>query len=443
MTQPNYVDAELEGVIRDFTLYQLREVLATVSTDPSLGSLQNKNKEQLVSLLGRIGDGRKKALVAHRLETLTAYKHLFVYAVKRVTTYAEASTECRRRFPKLVDGFSPMPSDASSLHFQLCLLDDERRRIFLKFAHLVESWETFKTSGSERVQRRVKKRHPVVATFYADMGILVVSFPGFTQTGTNFKERARYTDIADEAASLAIQPLAIELEGLQVKNAIESLLADPTEQVFDVRRSIKPQGGGRIVVDSWESEAGLAKYLAAFFKEGNVALDADRVRNLLQSGTDDDIWLLWRKLDLLTRFAFHDTTSEVLVLWRESGPDLSKTEAVLIALTSHRAAPPPSAVLAAAQDIENSTVGTIITPATLSQRHSLSIDEALRVLTSAVHRGRVELRFRVKTESLLENFQNHWRPTLVDFPPSVTDEAGNVIDLVDRRNIEVAFERVG
>jgi hypothetical protein len=72
----NVLDESLEALSKDFTLYQLREVLLTVSLGSELGSLKNKTREQILAQLGRIGDARKKALVAHRLEALTPYKHL-------------------------------------------------------------------------------------------------------------------------------------------------------------------------------------------------------------------------------------------------------------------------------------------------------------------------------------------------------------------------------
>ena len=98
--------------------------------------------------------------------------------------------------------------------------------------------------------------------------------------------------------------------------------------------------------------------------------------------------------------------------------------------------------MAASKEIENTPTGSIITPIALSQHHGLTIDEALRVLMSAIHRNWVELRFRVKTDSMLEHFENRWRTTLADFPEKATDEKGNAIDLRDRRNLEVAFERI-
>jgi hypothetical protein len=442
MTQSSFVDAQVEAVIRDFTLYQLKEVLATVSVGAELGSLHNKTKEQIIGLLSRTGDAKKKALVAHRLEALTPYKHLFIYSIKTATTYRKLSADCRKRLPDLVSGFAPLPSHVGSdLQLQLCLLDDEHERTFVKFAHLVETWETISSSANERTQRIVRKRHPVVVTLYPKLAIAVVSFPGFTQNATNFKERLQYTGIGKEAGALVSQLLGIDLQGLQVKSAIENLLADPTAQVFDVKRSIKPQGGGKIVVDSWGDQSGLAQFLAKFFKGGNVAVDADSVRSLLQSGSDDDIWLAWRKLDLLTRFAFHEAVPEVLVLWQEAGPDLTRIERALDALISHRTAVPANASLAASGEIENAAVGTVITPIALSQRYQLTIDEAMRILFDAVHRNWVELRFRVKTDAMIEKFENRWRQTLADFPDSVVDETGNAIDLTDGRNIEVAFER--
>jgi hypothetical protein len=443
MPSHNFLDEQVEALAKDFTLHQLREVLATVSVGSERGSLQNKTKDQILGQLGRIGDAKKKALVAHRLEALTPYKHLYMYGFKTPVDYERVSTDCRKRFPQLLNDFSPLRSDfGGELHLQLCLLDDERKKAFFKFAHVVESWETVSTSQYERVQKRVKKRHPVVTTLYPRLGIAVVSFPGFTQVGTDFKDRLRYAAIGKEAGTLVAGLIDVELQGLQVKTAIESLLADPSAQVFDIKRSILPQGGGKIIVDSWGDESGLAKFLTKYLKEGNVAVESDKVRSLLQSGADDDIWLLWRKLDLLTRFGFRETVPEVLVLWRESGPDSVKVDQFLEALSAYHSAAPPEATLAASKEIEDTPSGSIITPIALSQHHGITADEALRVLISAIHRNWVELRFRVRTDSMLDNFQNVWRHNLADFPDAVTDEDGNAIDLRDHQNLEVAFERV-
>lgn len=443
MAEQNFVDEQLEALAKDFTLHQLREVLATVSVGSERGSLLNKTKEQILGQLGRIGDARKKALVAHRLEALTPYKHLYIYAIKTSADYERVSTECRKRFPQLLSGFSPLRSDfGSELHLQLCLLDDGHKRAFFKFAHLVESWETVSTSQSERIQKRVKKRHPVVTTLYLSLGIAVVSFPGFTQVGADFKNRLTYAAIGKEAGALIAGILEVDLQGLQVKTAIESLLADPTAQVFDIKRSILPLGGGKIVVDSWGDESGLAKFLTKYLREGDVTVESDKVRGLLQSGADDDIWLFWRKVDLVTRFGLRDAIPEVLVFWRDEGPDSTKVDQFLEALTAYHIAAPAEATLAASKEIEDTPTGSIITPIALSQHHGITVDEALRILMSSVHRDLVELRFRVRTDLMLDNFQNVWRHSLADFPDAVTDEDGHAIDLRDHQNLEVAFERV-
>ena len=40
------------------------------------------------------------------------------------------------------------------------------------------------------------------------------------------------------------------------------------------------------------------------------------------------------------------------------------------------------------------------------------------------------------------DIDNIWRTTLEEFPRSVVDETGDVIDLSDPTNIDVAYERV-
>lgn len=439
------LDSRAENFVKEFTLHQLRELVGTVSLGKEIGSLQGKSRQELIDLLGRTGDAKQKALVAHKLETITPYKHLYLYAPAKEIEYKALASDWRRRFASIIDNFSPLPREATAeLHLQLCLIDDQSRRIFLKFAHQVNTWETVKTSGNRRVQQLFKRRHPVVIAVYCSLRLVVVSFPGFTQSGVGYKDRFNYAGIANDAARLLTEKSGLELTGFQAKNAIEKLLADPDSQVVDVKRSIKPQGGGRIVVDSWEDRSDLAQYLAKFFHgEGNLSVDPQGVRKLLQEGSVDDIWLMWLKFDLLTRFAFQQPVPEVLVVWRGAGPDLSKVEFTLQELATHLSAAMPSDTLAAVQEIEGVPTGNIVTPNGLAQRFNLSTDEALRVLMGAASRGHVEMRFRVRTSAILHEFENRWRRNLVEFPTQVVDEDGNVLDLADRSNLEVAFEKVG
>ncbi|MGA8761374.1 MAG: hypothetical protein WB562_00665 [Candidatus Sulfotelmatobacter sp.] len=439
------LDSRAEDLVKDFTLSQLRELVGSVLVGRETGSLQSKSRDELINLLGTIGDAKKKALVAHRLEAITPYKHLYLYAPSGEIRYSSLASHCRRAFPSIINDFSPLPrAEADELHLQLCLLDDQAHRIFVKFAHQVTTWETVKTSGNQRTQRLVKKRHPVVLAIHCAIELVVITFPGYTQSGVTFKDRSTYAQLAKDAAHLFTEKSGLGLFGFQAKNAIEKLLADSDSGVVDIKRTLKPQGGGRIVVDSWENDGGLAKYFSEVLKyEGKLSVDANGVRTLLQEGDADDIWLLWTKLGMLTRFGIQQSVPEVMIVWREGGPDPGKIEVVLRELVSHLSAATPSDTLAAIEEIERSSVGTVITPNGLAQRHNLTTDDALRTLTGSASQRRVQVRFRVKTDSILDAFDNYWRTSLAEFPAYVTDEEGHILDLKDRSNIEVAFERVG
>ena len=65
------LDSRAEDLAKDFTLSQLRELVGSVLVGREIGSLQSKNRDQLIALLGTTGDKKKKALVAHRLEAIT------------------------------------------------------------------------------------------------------------------------------------------------------------------------------------------------------------------------------------------------------------------------------------------------------------------------------------------------------------------------------------
>ena len=64
MTTSRDIDARAENLFDDFTLGQLKELAATVSIGKEIGSLSGKNKAQIIAILGRAGDIRKKALTA-------------------------------------------------------------------------------------------------------------------------------------------------------------------------------------------------------------------------------------------------------------------------------------------------------------------------------------------------------------------------------------------
>lgn len=445
MTLRHTLDSRAEDLIKGFTLTQLRDFVGTMSLGKEVGSLSGKNRQQLIDVLSTIGDAKKKALVAHRLEAITPYKHLYLYAPKTPIVYDSFASDCRNKFGPIIDNFSPLPRDtATDLHLQLCLIDSPNQRVFLKFAHQVTTWETVKSSANERTQRKVQKRHPIVVTVYCSLTLIVISFPGFTQGGVDFKERSTYAGLAKDAARLFATQSGVETTSFQAKSAIEKLLADPDAGVVDVKRTLKPVGGGRIVLDSWEDEGGLAQYFSQVLRhEGKLSVDSKGVQKLLQEENADDIWLLWKKLDFLTRVGFQESAPDVMVVWREAGPDLGKVELALRALVSHLAASMPSDTLAAIEDIERTPVGQVVTPSALAQRHNLRVEEALRLLLNAASQNRVQIRFRVKTDAVLLEFANQWRTSLLEFPKVVTDDSDKELDLSDRSNIEVAFERVG
>ena len=131
MTTSRDIDARAENLFDDFTLGQLKELAATVSIGKEIGSLSGKNKAQIIAILGRAGDIRKKALTAHKLEAITPYKHLYLYTFTGEVTFEAMATSCRADFPALIDGFSPLPRDSGSLlHLQLCLMDEPKQCIF-------------------------------------------------------------------------------------------------------------------------------------------------------------------------------------------------------------------------------------------------------------------------------------------------------------------------
>ncbi|MGJ5814875.1 hypothetical protein [Paludibaculum fermentans] len=430
-------------VLKSFSSTQLRDLAFAMNSRGGVEiPAQRLSKEALFTLLNERSTDPTLSLFAHRIETVTPYKHLFVYSLDAQFTYDTISARIKEAFPQLLNSIREVEPDLHELAPQACVTDELLKRVYLKLVHQVEMSGWVSVSPTEKRLETHRRRHPVIITFRTDERLLTIGFPGFTYTeGMQHEERTPYAEIAAEAATFLKKKLTITGRPFNAKPAIDALLEAEPDEVRDIKRNVRPKKGGRFGFDAGE-ENKLTTALAEFLtSEGDIPVTETQIRGLLRRSGASDILLGWKSLQILTRVALFQGAPELLFIWREAGPSTSVVDAVLKKLTQYGNMTAGPDVDGLRKELAMTPIDGVVRVPLIAQHHGVSQTEALKVLTSAVTKGEYQPCFRVNTDHLLMEFANTWRTSLLDFPPIVTDEYGNAIDLRVPSNIEVAFQR--
>lgn len=439
------ISRHTDQLLNSFNLSQLRDLTLVLARTSNI-SLASKNREQLLAEIRKTGDANKISLAAQRLETIAPYKHVFIFSLlggPRKQEFDALRESVDQGFPNLSEG-TATPHELAELTPQITIFDSPTKRIYVTFVHLVQTWIWERTSPTKKELREFRRRHPVVATLRPNEGLMTVSFPGYTQgAGGPTKERATYSLIAKQACDLLRAKAKIDARPFPLKPAIESTL-QRDKDVIDVRRLITGPLGGKIMFFSGEEQSNdLVQYVINYFRQhAQIALTTSQVRALFRSAEALDILLFWKRLEVLTRAAFYDAGPELLFIWRNAAAETTRIDAVLKELVTYDRFTSQPELGKAALHIEQADRGVVLRPSALTQMFNLNSDESMSLLHEAVKKGFVSMVFRVNTESVLQHFQNNWRKSLSEFPRTVTDEHGQVLDLTDGSQIEIGFERI-
>src|ERR1700722_8696955 len=128
------IDQTAKSVYGKFNISQLRE-LALASRMPSEAVSRLRSKDEALRAIDSLTGRNRLALLSHRVETLSPYKHCVILESESKFTYQGILTACKRAFSALLSGFVPLQSDATDLHPQICIDDFSSERLFIKFAH--------------------------------------------------------------------------------------------------------------------------------------------------------------------------------------------------------------------------------------------------------------------------------------------------------------------
>jgi hypothetical protein len=440
MTQRTY---SISHLLQTFTTAQLRDL--DLSLAPSMGSVtKSSNHRNFVQAIVKRYEGRNLAAHALRLEALFPYKHVFLYtfnAPKGQRNVERLRERIDKGFPGLLED-PEILEPGENLAPEVWVFDEERKRLLVKFVHLVETWVWEWSSTRTKEMKMRKRRHPVVVAVFPGDRLMTVSFPGFTQgTFPTDMERTTYLDIARSACEAFASATDIQAAEFPLRQTIELILQKEPD-VKAVRRYSKG-AGGRVMLDSREGPSSSEEFLAnAFRRDARIEVSPEDIRTILRSMEAVDIMLHWRKKELYTRISFHASAPEILFIWKSTIPDAAKIDEVLALIVEYQSYAGTAKLSEAVNYVDRAKPGTIIRPVQVGQQFSLSLDETLKILNRAMDRGVVDILFRVKTDDALVDFENEWRTNLSEFPSSVEDEHGQRINLAEHKNIEVAFKRL-
>lgn len=437
------MNSGLVDILGSFSVNQLRDLAFAMSSRGVVLPKHNAGKELLLEALKAKATDAALEVFAHRVEAVTPYKHLFVYSLDADLNFEATKARIEEVFPGLAHNVRPITPQLGELEAQACVTDEVRNRVYLKLVHQVEMSGWVSVSRTEKRLQEFRRRHPVVITFRHAEALLTIGFPGFTYTdGIQHENRTVYSDIAVAGAEFLKTRLNINCNPFNAKPSIEALLEEEPDEVTDIKRNVRPKKGGRFGFDAGE-EGKVTTALTDFLtREGNITVSEAQIQSLLRRAGASDIVLFWKRLGILTRVALLQDGPELLFVWRESGPLSTAVDSVLQKLTSYERIVGRPTVNSVRRSVLATKFDEVVQPAAIAQEHSISRSDALEILNLAVAKGKFEPRFRVNTDSLLLDFSNTWRRNLAEFPKTVTDENGLVIDLSSPSNIEVGFERV-
>lgn len=434
----------ITDVLGSFSVNQLRDLAFAMGSRGMELPKRNLGKEELLGLFRHKKTDAALALFAHRIEAISPYKHLFVYSLDASEfSFSKAKAQIEAAFPHFVGAIRDVDPHIGDLEPQACLADELQNRIYLKLVHQVEMSGWVAVSRTEKKLKEYRKRHPVVITFRPTDGLVTIGFPGFTYLqGMQHENRVVYSGIAAQGTEFLKAKLKIDCKPFNAKPAIDALLEEEPGEVTDVKRSVRPKKGGRFAFDAGE-EGKLTTALTEFLSyEGDIPVSEKQIRGLLRRSGASDIVLVWKRLQILTRVALLQDGPEFLFIWRDSGPSSTVVDSVLQKVTSYERLLAKPGSNAIRREVLASPLDQVVRPAMVAQQHGISRSDVVEILNLAVAKGDFEPRFRVNTDSLLVDFANPWRKSLVEFPQTVTDENANTLDLTLPSNIEVAFQRV-
>ncbi len=363
------VDMNANSVYEKFNTSQLKE-LALAAGLPSETVNRLRSKEALTRAIDSLSDRDRLALLSHRVEAISPYKHCVLLEVENSFTYKGTCEALTKSFATIIDSFQPLQSDARDLCPQLFINDVAAERFFIKFAHMVDVWETTPSPDDQQVKSKVRKRHIMVAEINSRTQLVSIHFPGFTQVVVG-KERVTYSLFAQEAVQILESKTGLKLIPFRLKPVTDILLDDIDEGVVDLRRTLRFKRGGKMDLDS-ESDEDAASTLAQGLANTGVKISAEAIRLAFRSSEAQSVVLLWQKQQIITRASMRNSLPEILFIWNEVEPSQSIIDDILGRLSWARSYLVSDGMKKARDYVNQAQAGELLCPFWLEQQFAIT-----------------------------------------------------------------------
>lgn len=337
-----------------------------------------------------------------------------------------------------------------SFDFLIRYYEENQSHIFVTIEHtvIVEDWAQ---GENENIRRKEKyyTRHPIILRMAKATGLLLLSYPGFSQGRATKKSSAiTYSDLLG-AVIHALENIGIKTKALPIQNTLKLLMTGSNRRVRRIRTDIEAANIGRFDLSSLDQQKTVEESLADLFfpymasassREGLIDL-AKRAIN----DTDANFTVLyWADEAVTTRLLFWTIGCEMLFTWGGKHASYRAIDSILemilesferFSKSSYSTTETPFQWIAAQNGNE------VIKPAAIAERFQLTATDARKELVHAIKAGMLYPVYRLISNTLLIDSMNDWTDDPRTLSREWVTDSGEVIDGADPRNLEVAFRR--
>jgi len=314
---------------------------------------------------------------------------------------------------------------------------------------MVKEWVEGESSDTRKLEQ-YETRHPVVVRVCMSTGLVLISYPGFTQgTGTKRASMISYGDLL-AAAVKVIASLGLNTHALPIRESLKVLLAGANRRVHSVRADIEKVDVGRFDLSSLKQERTVEESLADLILphlKGVATREEfiDSAKRAINSAEPNLLILYWVEESVLTRLKFWDIGCEMLFTWHGERASYRAIDSLLQMLHETQA----KIATVSDQGHENTltwlsaqAAGQILRPADFAARFQISASDARKELVYAVKAGLLVPVFRLATNQVIEGSLNDWTDDPGKLRRSWMLDDGSEIDGANPANIDVAFRRI-
>jgi len=321
--------------------------------------------------------------------------------------------------------------------------------VTLEHTVMVKEWVEGESSDTRKLEQ-YETRHPVVVRLCMSTGLLLISYPGFTQgTGTKRTSMISYGDLL-AAAVKVLSSLGLNTHALPIRESLKVLLAGANRRVHSVRADIEKVDVGRFDLSSLKQdrtvEESLADLILPHLKGVTTREELiDSAKRAINSAESNLLILYWVEESVLTRLKFWDIGCEMLFTWHGERASYRAIDSLLLMLHETQGK------IAAVSNQEHESALTwlaaqqasqILRPADLAERLQISAADARKELVYAVKAGLLVPVFRLATNQAVEGSLNDWTDDPGELRRTWMLDDGGEVDGANPANIDVAFRRV-